>query len=146
MKDSLNNIKIAEAITGKKMAGPTSPEELAKSAFESQAVGYYMATDDDEDEDTKETRKSIEMAERMLKRKFSMGADKEDEIEVAKSAVNERIVIKDLEMFGIGASVKAKKEAEKIKKMEMTKEEKIEYDRKLKEKNDIIKKKKHAAD
>jgi len=54
------------------MPGPDSPKEIAKDLDESQAVGYYLAGPEDEDEDTVETRKSIELAEAMLKRKFSL--------------------------------------------------------------------------
>jgi hypothetical protein len=83
------------------MPGPNSPAELAKDLDDPHAVGYYIAGPEDEDEDTRETRKSIELAEAMLKRKFSLDGSKAEEIDLAKSAVNERIVSKDLERAGI---------------------------------------------
>jgi hypothetical protein len=59
----LNSIKVAEAIVGGKMASPTDAKELAKDIDDPFRVPYYLADDGDEDEDTKETRKSILMAE-----------------------------------------------------------------------------------
>lgn len=70
------------------MPGPDSEKEIAKNLDESHAVGYYLAGPEDEDEDTRETRKSIELAEAMLKRKFSLDGSKQEEIDLAKSAVN----------------------------------------------------------
>ena len=61
--DSLNSIKVAEAIVGAKMADPTDVNELAKDLDDPLKVGYYIADENDEDEDTKETRKSILVAE-----------------------------------------------------------------------------------
>ena len=58
------------------MASPTDPKELAKDLDDPFKVPYYLADENDEDEDTKETRKSILMAEQMLGRKFSLdGSD-----------------------------------------------------------------------
>jgi hypothetical protein len=48
---------------GAKMASPTDPKELAKDLDDPLKVPYYLADENDEDEDTKETRKSILMAE-----------------------------------------------------------------------------------
>ena len=70
------------------MPGPDSEKELAKSLDDPHAVAYYLAGPEDEDEDTRETRKSIELAEAMLERKFSLNGSKEEEINLAKSAVN----------------------------------------------------------
>ena len=67
IKDNFNSIKVAEAIIGAKMAGPNDPAELAKYITE---VSYKIADSDDEDEDTRETRRSIKTAEKMLKRRF----------------------------------------------------------------------------
>lgn len=72
----MSSIKIAEAIVGGKMANPTDAKEIAKDLDDPFRVPYYLANDDDEDEDTKETRKSILMAEQMLGRKFTLdGSD-----------------------------------------------------------------------
>ena len=74
--DSLNSIKIAEAIVGGKMASPTDAKELTKSLDDPFRVPYYLADENDEDEDTKETRRSILTAEQMLGGKFTLdGSD-----------------------------------------------------------------------
>ena len=52
ISDSLNSIKIAEAIVGAKMAGPTDPKEIAKDLDDPFKVPYYIADENDEDEDT----------------------------------------------------------------------------------------------
>lgn len=58
------------------MASPTDVKELAKDLDDPFKVPYYLADENDEDEDTKETRKSILMAEQMLGRKFTLdGSD-----------------------------------------------------------------------
>jgi len=67
----MNSIKVAEAIVGVKMASPTDPKELAKNF---PVVTYHVADSDDEDEDTRETRRSIKTAEKMLKKRFFINA------------------------------------------------------------------------
>ena len=58
------------------MPGPTDPKEIAKDLDDPFKVPYYIADEDDEDEDTKETRKSIQVAEQMLGKKFTLdGSD-----------------------------------------------------------------------
>lgn len=52
ISDSLNSIKIAEAIVGAKMAGPTDAKEIAKDLDDPFKVPYYIADENDEDEDT----------------------------------------------------------------------------------------------
>ena len=42
----------------------------------------------------------------MLRKKFSLDGSKEEEIDLAKSAVNERIILKDFERAGIDISNK----------------------------------------
>lgn len=54
------------------MASPTDPKEIAKDLDDPFRVPYYLADDGDEDEDTKETRRSILTAEQMLGKKFTM--------------------------------------------------------------------------
>ena len=46
------------------MASPNDPKELAKGY---PIVTYKLADSDDEEEDTRETRKSIKTAEKMLR-------------------------------------------------------------------------------
>ena len=101
IKDTLNNLKVAEAITGRSMPGPNSAAELAKDLDDPHAVGYYIAGPEDEDEDTRETRKSIKLAEALLGRKFHLDGSKEEEQDQVKQAVEERINVKDLEKAGI---------------------------------------------
>ena len=58
------------------MADPTDVNELAKDLDDPLKVGYYITDENDEDEDTKETRKSILVAEQMLGKKFTLdGSD-----------------------------------------------------------------------
>ena len=58
------------------MADPTDVNELAKDLDDPLKVGYYIADENDEDEDTTETRKSILVAEQMLGKKFTLdGSD-----------------------------------------------------------------------
>lgn len=54
------------------MANPTDAKELAKGLNDPFKVPYYLADENDEDEDTKETRKSILMAEQILGGKFTL--------------------------------------------------------------------------
>ena len=95
------NIKVAEAITGRTMPGPQSEKELAKTMKDLNTVSYYVAGPEDEDEDTRETRKSIKLAEALLGRKFHLDGSKEEEQDQVKQAVEERINVKDLEKAGI---------------------------------------------
>lgn len=88
------------------MPGPYDEKELAKNLDDPFAVPYYLADDEDEDEDTKETRKSIKLAESLLGRKFHLDGSKEEEDDLAKEAVTERIVLKDFERAGIDISNK----------------------------------------
>jgi hypothetical protein len=66
------------------MPGPNSEKELAKTLEELNIPNYYIAGPDDEDEDTKETRKSLKLAEAMLGRKFRLDGSKDEEQDLAK--------------------------------------------------------------
>ena len=46
-------------------------------------VSYYIAGPEDEDEDTKETRKSLKSAEVLLGRKFNLNGSTEEEKDLA---------------------------------------------------------------
>jgi len=87
----MNSIKVAEAIVGKKMASPTDPEELAKNF---PVVTYHVADSDDEDEDTRETRRSIKTAEKMLRKRFFI--NKRDQSEYEHAALSGKISEEDL--------------------------------------------------
>jgi hypothetical protein len=45
------------------MPGPKDPAEIAKDLANENNVPYYLAGDEDEDQDTVETRKSLLLAE-----------------------------------------------------------------------------------
>ncbi len=66
------------------MPGPDSEKELAKTLEELNTVSYYIAGPEDEDEDTKETRKSLKLAEALLGRKFHLNGSKEEEKDLTK--------------------------------------------------------------
>jgi len=87
----LNSVKVAEAIVGAKMASPTDPKELAKNVPQ---VTYHLADSDDEDEDTRETRRSIKTAEKMLKKRFFINA--KDRREYEQMALAGRISAEEL--------------------------------------------------
>jgi hypothetical protein len=69
--DTLNSIKKAEDITGYTFPDPNSPEELKKLV---KTPEYYLADDDDEDEETLETRRSIRFVENKLKERWFINA------------------------------------------------------------------------
>lgn len=60
-----NSIKVAEGIVKGKMPNPTDPKELErmKNAAMNQ-VEYHLHGDDEEDEDTVETRRSVKTVEK----------------------------------------------------------------------------------
>ena len=60
-----NSIKAAEKIVNGKMPNPTDPKEVErmKNAAMNQ-VSYHLHTDDEEDEDTVETRRSVKTVEK----------------------------------------------------------------------------------
>lgn len=78
-----NSIKVAEGIVGAKMAEPCDPKQKAKVA---ETPYYEMATAEDEDPDTVETRKSIKTAEKALKQRFFINA--KDKREFEAGAIN----------------------------------------------------------
>lgn len=70
-----NSIKIAEGIVKGKMPNPGDPRELdrMKNAAMNQ-VEYHLHGDDEEDEDTVETRKSVKTVEKTMKHRFFINA------------------------------------------------------------------------
>lgn len=61
------SIKTAEEIVGAEMYNPKSPEEMAKVKKIYDSPEYTVADSDDETEDVKETKRSVQWAENELK-------------------------------------------------------------------------------
>lgn len=59
-----NSIKIAEELVGDKMLGPD--DEKSKKKYKA-TPKYHLATPDEEEEDTKETRRSVKTVEKSMK-------------------------------------------------------------------------------
>jgi len=68
---TLKSVQQAESIVGGKFPDPQSPAELAKLKLSPE---YHLADDDDEDEDTVETRRSVREAENKLKERWWINA------------------------------------------------------------------------
>lgn len=70
-----NSIKVAEGIVKGKMPNPTDPKEVErmKNAAMNQ-VEYHLHGDDEEDEDTVETRRSVKTVEKSMKHRFFINA------------------------------------------------------------------------
>ena len=70
-----NSIKAAEAIVKGKMPSPGDPreEDRMKNAAMNQ-VEYHLHGDDEEDEDTVETRRSVKTVEKTMKHRFFINA------------------------------------------------------------------------
>lgn len=88
-----NSIKIAEGIVKEKMADPNDKAEKARMANSAQrAVEYHLHGDDEEDEDTVETRKSVKTVEKRMKHRFFINArEKKDyEADVAAGKISSK--------------------------------------------------------
>jgi len=59
-----NSIKIAEELVGSKMLGP---DDAASKKKYKPTPKYHLATPDEEEEDTKETRRSVKTVEKQMK-------------------------------------------------------------------------------
>lgn len=66
-----DSIKAAEAITGKDMVDPESEAEKNKIK---PTPDYHLADSDDEEDDTRETRRSVKTVEKRLKHRFFINA------------------------------------------------------------------------
>ena len=66
-----NSIKIAEELVGDKMLGPNDAKSLKKYK---PTPKYHLATPEEEEEDTKETRRSVKTVEKDLKTRFWINA------------------------------------------------------------------------
>lgn len=71
VKTTDNSIKIAEELVGSKMASPLDPVQKKKYA---PTAMYHLHTPEEEDEDTKETRRSVKTVEQNLKNRFWINA------------------------------------------------------------------------
>ena len=70
-----NSIKIAGGIVKEKMPNPTDEKEKLRMANSAQAAPeYHLHTDDEEDEDTVETRRSVKTVEKRMKHRFFINA------------------------------------------------------------------------
>ena len=103
------------------MASPNDPKERAKDV---PFVTYHYADSDDEDEDTRETRRSIKTAEKMLKKRFFINArDRKDyeQMALAGKISAEELAFAEDEDQKIGstpaklAALQAKEAAKKAK-------------------------------
>jgi translation initiation factor 2 beta subunit (eIF-2beta)/eIF-5 len=65
-----NSIKIAEELVGDKMASPVGEDAKVYKPW----AKYHLHTADEEDEDTKETRRSVKTVEKNLKTRFWINA------------------------------------------------------------------------
>lgn len=67
MDNTEKSIKIAEELVGSKMGSPTDPVQKKKYA---PTPMYHLSTPDEEEEDTRETRRSVKTVEQNLKTRF----------------------------------------------------------------------------
>merc|ERR1719506_153374 len=66
--DTADSIKTAESIVGGKMAEPVAAADMEVTPV------YKYHTADDEDEETRETRRSVKYVEKQLKQRFWINA------------------------------------------------------------------------
>jgi hypothetical protein len=71
VKATTNSIKIAEELVGNKMASPSDPVQVKKYA---PTAMYHLAGPEEEEDDTKETRRSVKTVEQSLKTRFWINA------------------------------------------------------------------------
>jgi len=110
-----NSIKIAEGIVKEKMADPSDKAEKARMANSAQrAVEYHLHGDDEEDEDTVETRRSVKTVEKRMKHRFFINAREKKDYDAAVAAG--KISSKELEFAeGDDEEIGAKKDDENAK-------------------------------
>jgi hypothetical protein len=132
-----NSIKIAEELVGDKMLGPNDAKSLKKYA---PTPKYHLATPDEEEEDTKETRRSVKTVEKDLKTRFWINAREKkdyDKMVMEGKISDEELEFREKKDADIGqdqavvaakeeeAKLEAKAEAEKkLAEGKMSKEEK----------------------
>ena len=81
--ETRESIATAERLTGGKMPNPTDKEEEAKM---DNGPEYHLHTNDEEDEDTKETRRSVKTIEKREKHRFWINAREKRDFEEAVAA------------------------------------------------------------
>lgn len=82
-----NSIKVAEGIVKSKMPDPSDPKEMERVKKSAQKqVEYHLHDDDEEDEDTVETRKSVKTVEKSMKHRFFINARERKDYEAAGAA------------------------------------------------------------
>jgi hypothetical protein len=119
--DTNNSIKIAETITGNKMAEPYDIEKRNKILGNPEAVKYQLHDSDDEDPETYETRRSLRTAERMLQHRFFTNDTDRQLYEKRKAngtlrKVAQRFEENDDHTTATEGEVKAKEQAKKYAK------------------------------
>ena len=111
-----NSIKIAEELVGDKMLGPD--DEKSKKKYK-KTPKYHLATPDEEEEDTKETRRSVKTVEKDLKTRFWINAREKkdyDKMVMEGKISDEELEFREKADQDIGqdkAEVAAKEEASK---------------------------------
>jgi len=77
--DTLDSIKTAEGLVGGSMPSPDDPKQEKKvTAGDTE---YHLADSDEETEDTVETRRSVQTAENLLKRRWFINAGEQRSFE-----------------------------------------------------------------
>lgn len=141
-----NSIKVAEGIVKAKMPNPDDKEEKErmKNAASTQ-VEYHLHTDDEEDPETVETRKSVKTIEKRMKHRFFINAKErkmyDEEVAAGKISQKELDFAEgDEDEIGTKKEDEAKKEAEEgEKKAELSKKmDKEVADLKAKEEKDAF--------
>ena len=131
-----NSIKVAEGIVKGKMPNPTDPKEVErmKNAAMNQ-VEYHLHGDDEEDEDTVETRRSVKTVEKRMKHRFFINARERKDYEA--QAAQGKISAKELEFAEGEDDEIGKKPEDEIKDQKKEAEKKKEL---------VEKKEKEAAE
>lgn len=111
-----NSIKIAEELVGDKMLGPNDEKSKKKYA---PTPKYHLATPDEEEEDTRETRRSVKTVEKSMKQRFWINAREKKDYDkaVAEGKISDAELefreSKDSDIGQDQAEVAAKEEAAK---------------------------------
>lgn len=143
-----NSIKIAEELVGDKMLGPD--DEKSKKKYKP-TPKYHLATPDEEEEDTKETRRSVKTVEKSMKQRFWINAREKKDYDkaVAEGKISDAELefreSKDQDIGQDQAEVAAKDEAAKAEAKEAA-EKKTAEAKLSKEEKKLAEAKEAAAD
>merc|ERR1711934_938999 len=112
-----NSIKIAEELVGDKMLGPN--DEKSKKKYKP-TPKYHLATPDEKEEDTRETRRSVKTVEKSMKTRFWINAREKkdyDKMVMEGKISDEELEFREKKDADIGqdqAEVAAKEEEAKL--------------------------------